>query len=159
MESSFALADSTQLEQVILNLCLNARDSLPSDSTGIIEIGIENVIQHTPGGDGTTAEFVMIAVLDNGCGIPDSMRYRIFEPFFTTKESGRGTDLGLSMAQDIVCEHSGWIEFDSAASQGREFRVFLPHSSDPKNIEDQIQAPDLSSPFSAKAAARLWTSC
>lgn len=153
MDASFALADSTQLEQVMLNLCLNARDSLPSDSTGIIEIGIENVMHRTPGGDGTTAEFVMIAVRDNGSGIPDDMRHRIFEPFFTTKESGRGTGLGLSMAQDIVREHGGWIEFDSVASQGTEFRVFLPRSSDPENIEDEIQAPDLrngSSPIGSR---------
>ena len=143
MDASFALADSIQLEQVMLNLCLNARDSLPSDSTGIIEIGIENVMHRTPGDEGSTSEFVMIAVRDNGSGIPDDMRHRIFEPFFTTKESGRGTGLGLSMAQDIVREHGGWIEFDSVACQGTEFRVFLPRSSDPENIEDEIQAPDL----------------
>jgi two-component system cell cycle sensor histidine kinase/response regulator CckA len=153
MDASFALADSTQLEQVMLNLCLNARDALPSDSNGIIEIGIENVMHRTPGTDGTTAEFVMIAVRDNGSGIPDDMRHRIFEPFFTTKESGRGTGLGLSMAQDIVREHGGWIEFDSVANQGTEFRVFLPRSSDPENIEDDIQAPDLrngSSPIGSR---------
>ncbi len=153
MEASFALADATQLEQVLLNLCLNARDALPADSSGIIEIGIENVMHRTPGGDGSTAEFVMIAVRDNGNGIPDDMRHRIFEPFFTTKEAGRGTGLGLSMAQDIVREHGGWIEFDSVATQGSEFRVFLPRSSDPENIEEDIPAPELrngSSPIGSR---------
>lgn len=153
MDASFALADSTQLEQVLLNLCLNARDALPADNSGVIEIGIENVMHRTPGGDGTTAEFVMIAVRDNGSGIPDDMRHRIFEPFFTTKESGHGTGLGLSMAQDIVREHGGWIEFDSMSGQGTEFRVFLPRSSDPENIDDEVHTPDLrngSSPIGSR---------
>ncbi len=138
MEASFAMADATQLEQVVLNLCLNARDALPNDN-GIIEIGIENVTHSTQGHE--TGEFVLIAVRDNGHGIPEDMRHRIFEPFFTTKDSGRGTGLGLSMAQDIVREHGGWIEFDSAESQGSEFRVFLPRAKDPENIDDDV--PDL----------------
>ncbi len=138
MEASFAMADATQLEQVVLNLCLNARDALPNDN-GIIEIGIENVTHSTQGLE--TGEFVLIAVRDNGHGIPEDMRHRIFEPFFTTKDSGRGTGLGLSMAQDIVREHGGWIEFDSAESQGSEFRVFLPRAKDPENIDDDV--PDL----------------
>ncbi len=134
MDASFALADATQLEQVVLNLCLNACDALPSDN-GIIEIGIENVMHRAPAG-GDSGEFVMIAVRDNGTGISEEMRHRIFEPFFTTKDPGRGTGLGLSMAQDIVREHGGWIEFDSVEGQGTEFRVFLPRTTDPENIEE-----------------------
>ncbi|MCX6856451.1 MAG: ATP-binding protein [Verrucomicrobia bacterium] len=111
MDASFASADATQLEQVMLNLCLNARDALP-DTNGIIEIGIENVMHRSPNGM-ETGEFAMIAIRDNGHGISEDMRHRIFEPFFTTKDPGRGTGLGLSMAQDIVREHGGWIEFDS----------------------------------------------
>jgi two-component system cell cycle sensor histidine kinase/response regulator CckA len=140
MDASFALADATQLEQVVLNLCLNACDALPADS-GIIEIGIENVMQRTPAG-GDSSEFVMIAVRDNGTGISEEMRHRIFEPFFTTKDPGRGTGLGLSMAQDIVREHGGWIEFDSVEGQGTEFRVFLPRTNDPENIEEATPSYD-----------------
>lgn len=140
MDASFALADATQLEQVVLNLCLNARDALPA-SEGIIEIGIENVMHRSPGG-GDTAEFAMIAVRDNGSGIPEDMRHRIFEPFVTSKEAGRGTGLGLSMAQDIVREHGGWIEFDTVEGQGTEFRIFLPRASDPENIEDEAPGFD-----------------
>jgi two-component system cell cycle sensor histidine kinase/response regulator CckA len=140
MDASFALADATQLEQVVLNLCLNARDALPA-SEGIIEIGIENVMHRSPGG-GDTAEFAMIAVRDNGSGIPVDLRHRIFEPFVTSKEAGRGTGLGLSMAQEIVREHGGWIEFDTAEGQGTEFRIFLPRTSDPENIEDEAPGFD-----------------
>lgn len=135
MEASFAMADATQLEQVVLNLCLNARDALPPDN-GVIEIGIENVQQKTSV-EGDSGEFVLIAVRDNGHGISEEARHRIFEPFFTTKEQGRGTGLGLSMAQDIVREHGGWIEFDSVEGQGAEFRIFLPRTRDPENIEDE----------------------
>ncbi len=136
MDASFAMGDATQLEQVVLNLCINARDALPA-SEGIIEIGIENVMHRAPNG-GDTAEFAMIAVRDNGSGIPEDMRNRIFEPFFTSKDAGRGTGLGLSMAQDIVREHGGWIEFDTVEGQGTEFRIFLPRASDPENIEEDV---------------------
>ncbi len=141
MDASFALADATQVEQVVLNLCLNARDAIPSDN-GIIEIGIENTLHHNHTGDSSN-EFVMIVVRDNGHGISEDMRHRIFEPFFTTKDPGRGTGLGLSMAQDIVREHGGWIEFDSVEGQGTEFRIFLPRTSNPENIEEDIPAFDM----------------
>jgi PAS domain S-box-containing protein len=141
MDASFALADATQVEQVVLNLCLNARDAIPSDN-GIIEIGIENTLHHNHTGDSSN-EFVMIVVRDNGHGISEDMRHRIFEPFFTTKDPGRGTGLGLSMAQDIVREHGGWIEFDSVEGQGTEFRIFLPRTSNPENIEEDVPAFDM----------------
>lgn len=136
MDASFVVSDATQLEQVILNLCINARDALP-DTHGIIEIGIENVTHRSPSGDTAPAEFAMIVVRDNGHGIPDDARGRIFEPFFTTKSNGKGTGLGLSMAQDIVREHGGWIEFDSAEGKGSEFRIYLPRTADPENVEEE----------------------
>ncbi len=153
MEASFASADATQLEQVILNLCLNARDALP-ETNGIIEIGIENVMHRSPNGM-ETGEFAMIAIRDNGHGISADMRHRIFEPFFTTKDPGRGTGLGLSMAQDIIREHGGWIEYDSVESQGTEFRVFVPRTSDPENIEDDM--PDFDSRQSPGSAGQRGT--
>ncbi|HEY1084139.1 MAG TPA: ATP-binding protein [Prosthecobacter sp.] len=136
LDASFAVSDATQLEQVVLNLCLNARDALPDDR-GVIEIGIENVTHRNPAGDQPPAEFAMIVVRDNGHGVPEDVRGRIFEPFFTTKTSGKGTGLGLSMAQDIVREHGGWIEFDSMEGQGTEFRIYLPRAADPENVEDE----------------------
>lgn len=135
MDASFVVSDATQLEQVILNLCINARDALPEDK-GVIEIGIENVTHRSPSGDKAPSEFAMIVVRDNGHGIPEDVRGRMFEPFFTTKTNGKGTGLGLSMAQDIVREHGGWIEFDSVENQGTEFRVYLPRTEDPENVEE-----------------------
>jgi two-component system cell cycle sensor histidine kinase/response regulator CckA len=126
-EPSFAHANATQLEQVMLNLCLNARDALDGRA-GVIEIGIENVTHSGPSlsSPGTgPSDFVLITVRDNGRGISVADRHRIFEPFFTTK-GATGTGLGLSTAQDIVREHSGWIEYDSVEGQGTEFRVLIP---------------------------------
>ncbi|MEN3941504.1 ATP-binding protein [Prosthecobacter sp. SYSU 5D2] len=143
MDASFVVSDATQLEQVILNLCLNARDALPEDK-GVIEIAIENVTHRSPTGDMGPAEFAMIVVRDNGHGIPEDARGRVFEPFFTTKNNGKGTGLGLSMAQDIIREHGGWIEFDSVEGQGSEFRIYLPRTADPENVEEEV-TPDSSS--------------
>lgn len=137
MDASFVMADASQLEQVILNLCLNARDALPPDN-GLIEIGIQNITHRAPGEGSAPAEFTVITVHDNGRGIPEDMRPHVFEPFFTSKESGKGTGLGLSMAQDIVREHGGWIEFDSTLGQGSTFRVHLPRTSDPENVDDDL---------------------
>ncbi len=138
MESSYAVADSSQIEQVMLNLSLNARDALPADK-GIIEIGVENVTRKAvanPEG-GEDAEFVMLVVRDNGHGIAEEHRLRMFEPFFTTKAKGKGDGLGLCTSQDIIREHGGWIEFDSEVGRGTEFRVFLPRVLDPANVEDE----------------------
>lgn len=139
MDASYAVADSAQIEQVMLNLSLNARDALPSEK-GIIEIGVENVtrksVSNSTGG-GSESDFVMLVVRDNGHGISEEHRLRVFEPFFTTKPSGKGDGLGLCTSQDIVREHGGWIEFDSEVGRGTEFRVFLPRVVDPANVEDE----------------------
>lgn len=140
MDASYATGDATQIEQVMLNLCLNARDSLPADK-GVIEIAVENVTHRMPSKSGESAEasdFVMLVVRDNGHGISEEHRQRIFEPFFTTKAGSKGTGLGLSTAQDIVREHGGWIEFDSEVGRGTEFRVFLPRLLNPEQIEEEI---------------------
>lgn len=152
MDASFVVSDATQLEQVILNLCLNARDALPEDR-GIIEIGIENVTHRSPLANSTPAEFAMIVVRDNGHGISEDLRGRVFEPFFTTKNNGKGTGLGLSMAQDIVREHGGWIEFDSVEGKGSEFRIYLPRTQDPENVEDE-PVFDNNSSLSSPAGSR-----
>lgn len=138
MESSYAIADSSQVEQVMLNLSLNARDALPADK-GIIEIGVENVTRKAVAGPegGADAEFVMLVVRDNGHGIAEEHRLRMFEPFFTTKAKGKGDGLGLCTSQDIIRDHGGWIEFDSEVGRGTEFRVFLPRVLDPANVEDE----------------------
>jgi two-component system cell cycle sensor histidine kinase/response regulator CckA len=140
MDASYATGDATQIEQVMLNLCLNARDALPADK-GVIEIAVENVTHRMPpktAEGNESADFVMLVVRDNGHGISEEHRQRIFEPFFTTKAGSKGTGLGLSTAQDIVREHGGWIEFDSEVGRGSEFRVFLPRLLNPEQTEEEI---------------------
>jgi two-component system cell cycle sensor histidine kinase/response regulator CckA len=125
-ETSTILADCTQIEQVLLNLGINARDALP-EKGGIIEFEVENTSRpNTSSPEAAAAPFVVISVRDNGHGIAPENRQRIFEAFFTTKEPGKGTGLGLATAQEIVQEHGGWIEFDSVIGRGTEFRIFLP---------------------------------
>lgn len=139
MDASYVNADATQVEQVMLNLCLNARDALLADK-GVIEIAVENVTHRNPAKAGDTSDFVMLVVRDNGHGISEEHRLRVFEPFFTTKPDGKGTGLGLSTAQDIIREHGGWIEFDSEIGRGSEFRVFLPRVLNPELADDEAPA-------------------
>ena len=121
--------DIMQMQQVVLNLAVNARDAMPRG--GHLEIRTSNVeldeifcqsrVGIRPGGH------VRLSVHDDGCGIPEEQRSHIFEPFFTTKEEGRGTGLGLSMVYAIVQQARGHIEFVSEMGRGTEFVVYLPH--------------------------------
>lgn len=121
-----AAADPTQVEQVLLNLCINARDALPP-SGGTIDLSVANLCRSSREGDTHSAgDYVQIKVKDNGSGMSAEVRERLFEPFFTTKEHGKGTGLGLAMALGIVEQFGGWIEFDSELGKGTEFRVYLP---------------------------------
>lgn len=122
-------ADVGMLEQVLMNLSINARDAMPRGGTLRISIG------HRPRGDAKddraarNADYACVTVADTGCGIPAAILPRIFEPFFTTKEEGRGTGLGLATAQDIVKRHDGWIEVETEVGKGSAFRIFFPLTS------------------------------
>ena len=120
--------DVTQLHQVIMNLCVNARDAMPYG--GALSITASNffvdknyVKMHT---DAKVGSYVVITVSDTGTGIPPEIIDRIFEPFFTTKEHGKGTGLGLSTAHAIVKGHGGFITVYSEVGKGTAFRVYLP---------------------------------
>ena len=121
-------ADVGQLEQVIVNLIVNARDAMPDGG----EIAIrsrnlhENECAELPYRELTPADFVLIEVEDSGTGIPADIREKIFEPFFTTKEVGKGTGLGLSMVYGIVKQTGGFIYVDSEEGKGTVFRILLP---------------------------------
>lgn len=121
-------ADPSQITQVLMNLMVNARDSMPDG--GVIKIKTEGLYvdeeycRHYSWAK--TGNYVSISVLDNGNGIPDKIRDRIFEPFFTTKDVGKGTGLGLAVTYSIVKNHGGWINFYSETGKGTEFRVYLP---------------------------------
>ena len=122
------LGNPTELYQVLLNLCVNARDAMPGGGT--ITLRADNVML-----DETYARlshaarpgnYVVLAVADTGSGIPVEIQEKIFEPFFTTKEPGKGTGLGLATVKDIVTSHGGFIHLYSEAGAGTQFKIYLP---------------------------------
>jgi len=127
-------ADSTMMEQVVMNLSLNARDAMAEGgsliiTTNPVKVGREYVDRNPEAREGV---FVCLTVSDNGCGMDRSKLGKIFEPFFTTKEVGKGTGLGLATVYGIVKQHIGWIEVESELGKGTAFKIFLPSST--KNV-------------------------
>jgi signal transduction histidine kinase len=123
------LADPAQVEQLLLNLIVNARDAMPGG--GMIAVHTANVRLHTQSPEILQAgiapgPFVLLAVSDNGIGMDQATQARIFEPFFTTKETGRGTGLGLSTVYGVVRQTGGAITVTSERGKGATFRVYLP---------------------------------
>jgi len=125
------LGDPTQIHQVLLNLCVNARDAMPAGGT--LSITAENVTLDSQyagmNADARPGPYVALEVEDTGTGMPAAILDKIFEPFFTTKEVGKGTGLGLSTSLAIVKSHGGFIRVSSEMGKGTRFRVFLPSSS------------------------------
>jgi CheY-like chemotaxis protein len=124
--------DSGMVEQVLMNLAVNARDAMSkggklSISSSPIEIGSWYVSTHPDSYEGS---FVCLRVADTGCGMDALTLSRIFEPFFTTKEVGKGTGLGLATVYGIVKQHKGWIEVSSESGVGTTFNVFFPATSE-----------------------------
>jgi len=132
-------ADPGQLEQVVVNLCVNARDAMPKG--GHIEIGLDQItftegkLRSYPWAK--PGEYLLLAVIDNGHGISPELLASIFEPFFTTKPQGKGTGLGLSVVQGIVQQHGGFIQVTSQPGYGSMFSVFLPLMSEPRSDSEQ----------------------
>jgi two-component system, cell cycle sensor histidine kinase and response regulator CckA len=134
-------ADTTQLHQVLMNLCVNARDAMPQG--GILEILAMNYSLDAQSAqtywEATPGSYVMIQVSDTGIGIPPEIQDRIFDPFFTTKEVGKGTGLGLSAVLGIIKSHGGFVDVQSEAGKGSQFRVFLPASQVvPTHVGDEL---------------------
>jgi PAS domain S-box-containing protein len=120
--------DATQIFQVLMNLCVNARDAMPNGglltlSAEKVEIAANDLLAHP---EAKCGPYVCFTVTDTGIGIAPHIRERIFDPFFTTKEQGRGTGLGLATALRIVTAHSGFIAVASEVGQGAQFKVYLP---------------------------------
>ena len=124
-------ADGALLDQVLMNLCLNARDAMLPDggrltiSTNHCVLTEADLPRHR---DGRPGRFACLSVADTGVGMSPATLAQIFQPFFTTKEPGRGTGLGLATVYGIVRQHQGWIEVESEEGKGTEFRVYLPVS-------------------------------
>ncbi len=137
--------DATQLHQVLMNLCINARDAMPQG--GRLRIEAENVdiddhyarmnVEAKPG------KYVCVTVVDNGVGIPDQNLSKIFDPFFTTKDHGHGTGLGLSTVVGIVRSHGGFVNVYSELSRGAQFKVYLPASELAQHSQPSTVRPEL----------------
>jgi CheY-like chemotaxis protein len=122
--------DCGMIEQVIMNLCVNARDAMDHGGTLTISLSTldiaEDYVQSHP--EAKVGPHVCLQVTDTGCGMDTYLIGRIFEPFFTTKEVGKGTGLGLATVYGIVKQHEGWVEVISDPGSGATFEVFLPAS-------------------------------
>jgi PAS domain S-box-containing protein len=122
--------DATQIQQALMNLCVNARDAMPGGGT--LTLAAENVALDAEAAalipDAKPGDYVCISVTDTGTGIPHEQLGRVFDPFFTTKEVGRGTGLGLSTVLGIVRGHGGFVRVDSRVGQGTRFELYLPAS-------------------------------
>ncbi len=141
----WVLADATQLQQVVMNLAINARDAMPDGGKLRISVTLDRSVKTEgaaaasvgePSAAGAVARLV---VADTGVGIGKGVQERIFEPFFTTKPRGRGTGLGLAIIHGIVTDHGGRIEVRSEVGQGAEFTVTLPALEVPAEIEPHGQ--------------------
>lgn len=120
--------DATQLHQLLMNLCVNARDAMPDGGTLTIEAANTVIDEHyarmVP--DAEAGRYVMITVSDTGAGIPEHIKDKIFDPFFTTKEVSKGTGLGLSTVIGIIKSMGGFVNVYSEAGKGAQFKIYLP---------------------------------
>ena len=121
-------ADPAQLEQVLVNLVLNARDAMPDGGTLTIETADTKVEQPVREGLVPPGDYVVLSVADTGCGMDGEVKDRAFEPFFTTKEAGKGTGMGLSSVYGVVKQSGGTIWIDSEPGRGATFTIYLPRS-------------------------------
>ncbi len=131
--------DATQLHQVLMNLCVNARDAMPHGGT--LSICAENLFIDENYArmnlEAQVGPYIVITVTDTGTGIPPEIIDRIFEPFFTTKQLGKGTGLGLSTVIGIIKSHGGFVSVDSEAGRGTQFKVYLPAVEAMETLEAQ----------------------
>ncbi|MDR3555779.1 MAG: PAS domain S-box protein [Syntrophobacteraceae bacterium] len=138
--------DPTQIDQILANLCVNARDAIAGVGGITLETG-NNAIDETfcrnhP--EATPGDFVFLSVRDDGCGMGKETLGKLFEPFFTTKEVGKGTGLGLSTVYGIVGQNGGFVTVDSELGRGTTFKIYLPKTNGPEALEqsEEQRAPN-----------------
>ncbi|MBM9537823.1 PAS domain S-box protein [Desulfobulbus alkaliphilus] len=138
--------DPAQIDQILANLCVNARDAIEGVGKVTIETGVTTVDEtwrafHP---EATPGEYVLLAVSDNGCGMNREIVSHLFEPFFTTKEQGQGTGLGLASVYGAVTQNNGFIAVDSEPGQGTTFKIYLPRYTETRvetqPIQDRVEA-------------------
>jgi PAS domain S-box-containing protein len=139
------LADPGQMSQVLMNLCLNARDAMPNGGrlslmTSNVVLSEEYASHHL---EASAGPYVRVEVSDTGCGMAAEVQTRIFEPFFTTKGPGKGTGLGLSMVFGIIQQHHGWVECESEHGQGTCFALYLPRHGDAECVRGEPQTASI----------------
>ena len=136
----------TQLHQVLLNLCVNARDAMPDGGklslvADNVELTAAELAQFSA--NSPDPRFVSLLVSDTGTGMPPEVRAKIFEPFFSTKGEGRGTGIGLSTVMRLVKSHGGFLRVESEPGQGTSFEVFLPRATEARAVEAAAVATEL----------------
>ena len=137
--------DRAQLEAALVNLCVNARDSMPAGGRLLIETGNVTLDQAyvAQNADATVGDFAMLAVTDTGTGISPEVLGKVFEPFFTTKDVGKGTGLGLSMVYGFIKQSNGHIEIYSELGRGTSIKLYLPRCDDVREQTDVRQSPPM----------------
>lgn len=142
---STVIGDPTQLHQVLLNLCVNARDAMPDGGTIYLSAETRNITEEEAAKDleANPGVHSIIEVRDNGTGIQATLIDKIFDPFFTTKEVGKGTGLGLSTSLAIIRSHGGFVQVESEGGQGTCFRIHLPASTEEFAEMKEAESDDL----------------
>ncbi|MBK9992054.1 MAG: response regulator [Verrucomicrobia bacterium] len=139
------IGDATRLHQLLMNLCVNARDAMPAG--GALTIALKNFSADEAyaglHGEAQPGEYVCLSVSDTGTGMSAELKQKIFDPFFTTKEPGKGTGLGLATVQSVVREHGGFLNVESTLGTGTSFHIFLPGCNDLEVTPEpaQLQLP------------------
>jgi two-component system, cell cycle sensor histidine kinase and response regulator CckA len=140
-----AKADRSQVHQVLLNLCVNARDAMPHGGTLTLATGVTSGDELRVSFGGVNAErYVFVRVTDTGTGISKRVKPHIFEPFYSTKERGKGTGLGLSVVYGVVNNHRGFVQVDSEPGHGTAFTIYLPLGSatEPASADGRSAGPE-----------------
>jgi len=140
-----AKADRSQVHQVLLNLCVNARDAMPHGGTLTLATGVTSGDELRVSFGGVNAErYVFVRVTDTGTGISKRVKPHIFEPFYSTKERGKGTGLGLSVVYGVVNNHRGFVQVDSEPGHGTTFSIYLPLGSttEPASADGRSAGPE-----------------